>query len=150
MNTNKIAKSGFSLMELLIVMVILAGLATMIIPNMSSGTEAAKLTSMRNDARNTISTLQAKYIDTQDYSNVFSAGDYVDSDDDGVAQTKLSDGSNLQVSANNTITLGVEDCDGGTGNGFSIAVANSQVNGKTVAYNSCNDGKIQVTSGSSN
>lgn len=140
------AKSGFSLMELLIVMVILAGLATMIIPNMSSGTEAAKLTSMRNDARTAISTLQAKYIDSQDYTSVIggSALTLTDGDDDGLADTALADTTVLQLSAGNSITVEAtsSDC-------YTISVGNSQVSEKTIDYDSCNSGKIQlVNSGS--
>lgn len=143
--TKKLVKKGFSLMELLIVMVILAGLATMIIPNMDSGTEAAKMTSMRNDARNTISLLQAKYIDEQDYNNVFTAGDFVDENDNGLATSLLEDGSSVPVSKGNTITLAQEST-AKCPSGFSVVVSNPAVGSKTIVYNSCTSGKISTGS----
>lgn len=148
--TKKLVKKGFSLMELLIVMVILAGLATMIIPNMDSSTEAAKMTSMRNDARNTISLLQAKYIDEQDYNNVFTAGDFVDENDNGLATELLEDESPVPVSKGNTITL-AQVSTAKCPSGFSIVVSNPAVPTKTIVYNSCTSGKIstaEVSSGS--
>ena len=141
----KMVKKGFSLMELLIVMVILAGLATMIIPNMSSGTEAAKLTSMRNDARNTISLLQAKYIDTQDYEDVFKEGDYTDSSssNDGMSDTTLKDDSRIPISKGNSVEL---EYTSGTNcpSGFIAIVTNDTLTDKRIDYNSCTDGKIRV------
>lgn len=60
-------KSGFSLMELLIVMVILAGIITMIIPNMSSGTEAQIKRSMENDMRAAIAEKQIQMLENENY-----------------------------------------------------------------------------------
>lgn len=45
-------KTAFSLLELLIVMVILAGLATMIIQNMGDSQDAMLKRTMENDLRN--------------------------------------------------------------------------------------------------
>ena len=47
-------RKGFSMIEMLFVMVIMAGLAAIAIPAMSDSDESTKLASMKEDARNTI------------------------------------------------------------------------------------------------
>lgn len=56
-------KIGFSLIELLIVMLILAGLAAMSIPNMGDSEEAMIKRTMENDLRNAIAEKQIEQID---------------------------------------------------------------------------------------
>lgn len=141
MKKNTIRKQGFSLMELLITMVILSGLATVVIPNMSDSQEAVKLRVMENDTLNTAKTLKAKLVTYSDYTEVFSEGTiYTDSNNDGKADTALADGTYLDISEGNSIALGYDSsCD----NGLTIAVVNSQYTAKGVSFTSCK-GKIKV------
>lgn len=140
----KIVKNGFSMIELLFVMVILAALAAIAIPSMSSGTDSANLTGMKSDARNLQTLLVSKYINSQDFTEVITAGDYVDADNDGFADTTLADGTKLPITKGNTITLGLADCNGNGTNedGYTISVANDSYKAATIEFNSCTDGKI--------
>ncbi|MEV9527063.1 prepilin-type N-terminal cleavage/methylation domain-containing protein [Aliarcobacter butzleri] len=142
----KIIRKGFSMIELLFVMVILASLAAIAIPSMSSGEESSVLTSMRSDAKNTIALLQAKYVDSQDYADVITAGGGL-ATDAGFATTPLTnsagDETNIPLSKGNTLALSPVDCNGGTGNAFEVVITNSKVD-KQVSFNSCTDGKIKV------
>lgn len=56
----KFTKKGFSLIEILIVMVILAGLATMILPNLTAASEAQIKRAMENDIHAAIKAKQAQ------------------------------------------------------------------------------------------
>lgn len=56
-------KAAFSLMELLIVMVILAGLATMIIPNMGESQDAMVKRTMESDLRNALTEKQFQMLE---------------------------------------------------------------------------------------
>jgi len=142
-------KNGFSMVELLFVMAIMAALAAIAIPSLSAGSDSATLTSMKSDAQNTITTLQSAYVDTQDYTQVSPAAqtDYEDTTGDGFADTNtLTSGQNLALSKGNvvTITTGTVDQNGNASNDcFTISVANPKL-AKTVDFDSCNDGKIQV------
>jgi prepilin-type N-terminal cleavage/methylation domain-containing protein len=142
----KMIKKGFSMIELLFVMVILASLAAIAIPSMSSGTDSASLTSMKSDARNVQSLLVSKFISDQDYTKVITAGSYSDANDDGFADTTLIDGTKIPLTKGNTITLTTEDCNGNGTNedGYSISISNASYKANTVNYNSCTDGKIQL------
>lgn len=144
----KMVRKGFSMFELLFVMVILAALAAMAIPSLSSGTESAALTSMRSDARNIIALVQSKYIDTQDYSKVLgslSGTKVYAADDSGFASMPFVDGTQIPLSKNNTVVITASQCNGGTlNNGFQVVVANEEFKTKLIAYNSCIDGKIKT------
>ena len=54
----RLIKKGFSMVELLFVMVILAALAAIAIPNMSSGTDSANRTAMRSDLTNALNLIE--------------------------------------------------------------------------------------------
>lgn len=143
----KMVRKGFSMIELLFVMVILASLAAIAIPSMSSGTDSAALTSMRSDARNIIALVQSKYIDTQDYKKVlndttaFSAY----AEESGFSENTLVDNTQIPLSKNNSVDIIPLLCNGtGDYNGFEIIVRNSEYTEKFISYNSCVDGKIQI------
>ncbi|MCT7596079.1 type II secretion system protein [Aliarcobacter butzleri] len=146
---NKLVKKGFSMIELLFVMVILAALAAIAIPSMSSGTESATLTSMTSDVRNAMTTMQAKYVDKQDYSEiVVNEITDVGAGTDGFATVALVDGAKIPLSKGNLITITANAAAAGTctaaGQGFEITVSNPTISGKTVVFDSCNDSRVHT------
>ena len=149
---NKMVKKGFSMIELLFVMVILAALAAIAIPSMSSGTESATLTSMRSDMKNIMALLQSKYVDTQDYSVIIGSEiKAAEANDSGFASdplvnSKTSESTNIPLSQGNSVTITANTAAEGSctaaGQGFEISISNTNVPGKTTKFNSCTDGKI--------
>lgn len=137
-------RNGFSMVELLMVMAVMAVLAAIAIPNMSASQDSAILTSMKSDASNAIAQLQADYTTTQDYSAISPEGDsgtaYSDSDNDGIADTALTTTDYFNVSKGNTITVYTDSTNP---NNFGISVCNSGFSsGKCVAFNSNTNGKL--------
>ncbi len=146
----RLVKKGFSMIELLFVMVILAALAAIAIPSMSSGTESATLTSMRSDMKNIMALLQSKYVDKQDYALVVpTAITTAAAGTDGFATgVTLADNAKIPLSAGNVLTITANSAAAGTctaaGQGFEITITNPNVAGKSAVFNSCTSGKIQV------
>jgi len=142
-------KNGFSMVELLFVMAIMAALAAIAIPSLSAGSDSATLTSMKSDAQNTISTLQSAYVNTQDYTEISdgsSVVDYTDDNDDGFADTDLDSGQHIAISKGNTVSIetGTANEAGEQSNDcFIVTVSNPKIEEK-IAFDSCNDGKLQV------
>jgi len=149
MKNLKTVRQGFSMIELLFVMVILAALAAIAIPSLSSGTSSSTLTSMRSDTMGVIALAQTQFIDTQDYTNVdvgtASTGVYADSDGDGIAEEDMN-GQNVSMSKGNSATVVPKDCVASSGlvDGFTVAVTNGSID-KQITYDSCTQGKIQVS-----
>ncbi len=149
---NKMVKKGFSMIELLFVMVILAALAAIAIPSMSSGTESATLTSMRSDMKNIMALLQSKYVNNQDYGFIINGGVSATTQDaaTGYAVNPLAaaDGAqtNIPLSKGNILTITSNSGAAGTctaaGQGFEITISNDNIPGKAVKFNSCTDGKM--------
>jgi len=135
----KLAKKGFSMIELLFVMVIIATLSAIAIPSFKS--DASILTSMKSDARNVITQVQTTYVENQNYTDA--AGTYTDEDEDGFAQDLMND-QNVAVSKGNTIFVTAIDCNGVTdGDGcFTIDVRNEEIDDKAVQFNSETKGSI--------
>jgi len=144
-------KNGFSMVELLFVMAIMAALAAIAIPSLSSGSDSATLTSMKSDAQNTISTLQATYVDTMDYSKIIPE-DYTDviddpDDNDGFADDEIGENGDIKValSKGNKITLTAGDNGGDYPEScFVLKIKNDNLENKVIKFSSCDDGKIQV------
>ena len=140
---NKMVKKGFSMIELLFVMVILAALTAIAIPSMSSGTESAALTSMKSDMNNIITLLQSKYVDKQDYALVVPTNfeNKVANDKTGLY---VSGDLKIPITRGNAVSIystgGIGSCTA-AGQGFSIVISNPNVP-KFVTFNSCTDGKI--------
>ena len=135
-------KTGFSMVELLFVMAVMAALAAIAIPSMSASKDSAILTSMKSDTRNAISAMQAAYVDEQDYTSIAKVNTaYKDSNDDGKTQELVSKGIKLSVSEGNTITFSTVSADK-----FVVKVTNGTLNGKTIVFDT-ETGKIKTTSG---
>ncbi len=123
-----IGRNGFSLIELLIAMAILAGLATMALPNLDLATDNVKKTEMQNDARNTIALIDSYHVlemelpDRQTLNN----GDFL-----GNNEVKINEESVIYYEQNN-------DCV----NGYEITLERTNVD-KNVYYNFCY-GKVEV------
>ena len=145
MKKNTISKkmrSGFTMVELLFVMAVLAALAAIAIPQLKGGTESATVTSMRSDARNAISTAQAFYATNEVMPD---NGTFTDPGGNGFSEKGL-DGQaeavsayKLPISKGNTIEI-VKDSD----SCFTLKVSNTNTP-KTIDYDSCADGKIKTT-----
>ena len=139
---NKKMRSGFTMVELLFVMAVLAALAAIAIPQLKGGTESATVTSMRSDARNAITTAQAYYATNEVMPN---NGDFTDPGGNGFSEKGL-DGQaegvsayKLPISKDNTVKIRkVSDtC-------YTLEVSNTNTP-KLITYDSCADGKIKTT-----
>jgi len=145
--TKKI-RHGFSMIELLFVMVILAALAAIAIPSLSTGTSSATLTSMRSDANNIIASAQAAYVDTQDFSAIGAkdtALELKDADKNGYADNTLN-GQKVAISKGNVASLTAVDCTDAPADSlgcFKLTVDNDSIN-KQVVFNSDEHGSIQI------
>ncbi len=146
-------KKGFSMIELLFVMVILASLAAIAIPSMSSGTESATLTSMRSDAKNMINAINAEIPTTEGFFGFEGFQLILESEYDTVPDEKgflhiLKSGKTISMSQGNYLeNLGREGSQGtctGPLQGFSFELRNAKLPNKSVSYNSCLSSKIQV------
>ena len=130
------ARHGFTLVELLFVMAIIAILAGFAIANLKDSTKAAAVNAMKNDARNAVAIQQTHFAETQTYDSADGTGDA-----NGVLEG--TEGAKFSVSPNNTLTTAQKDCGDGT-IGFTVKVVNpTNVPGKAVTFDSCTDGKIQ-------
>lgn len=116
----RLIRKGFSMVELLFVMVILAALAAIAIPNMSSGTDSANRTAMRSDLTNTLNLIENKRIVFDSYSAAFGESGnstinvYLeDADNDGFADTTLADGTKIPLSKGVSLSLNLNDSNEG-------------------------------------
>ena len=137
------ARRGFTMIELIFVVIFLGIMAAIAIPKIMGSTESATLASMKNDARANISAMETYYVAVQEYpqSRVIDGGEkgrqaVVENESSGV---KVK----LVASPHNKVTLKKIDCDGEPG--FEITVTSEKTD-KTVEYDSCEDASIRVES----
>ncbi|MCK9372443.1 MAG: type II secretion system GspH family protein [Sulfuricurvum sp.] len=137
----KNVKKGFTLVELLFVMAIIAILAGFAIANLKDSTRVATENSMKNDAKNAITQQQTYFAGNQEYTDLAAAnGAWIDANNGMVTST---DGVKFTVSKGNVIeTTGNIDC-GDSTVGFSVEITNATLPNATTSYNSCTDGTIQ-------
>ena len=136
------ARRGFTMVELIFVVIFLGILAAIAIAKIGGSTESAILASMKNDARADITALQTYYAVEQDYPS------------DNIVVTGGKEGSTKQITSNNgtvvklvaspgnKVHIEKQQCDTGEV-GFVIEVTNLKTN-KVVTYDSCNDASIKV------
>lgn len=135
----RLIRKGFSMVELLFVMVILAALAAIAIPNMSSGANSAAMVSMQSDSKNLISLILSEYAKTGDLTQVIPAQTesceskllegttcFKDSNNDGTSETELLTGAKVVLSQDNEAIAELRNCEavGGSGMGFFVSVVN--------------------------
>jgi len=65
------ARAGFTVVELIIVVVIIGLLATIVIPKFSSSREKALLTAMKSDLRNLVTQQESRLADSGSYATSF-------------------------------------------------------------------------------
>jgi len=141
MKTKNLSKKGFSMIELLFVMVIIAVLSAIAIPNFQS--DSAKIISMKSDAKNAVSMIKSAQGDSEimgyEITETAADGDTVSFTADGAYGNSL-----IGVSKENEILL--TDLRGSCKDGFSIQVSDTEgYITNTIDFNSCTDSKISVT-----
>ena len=151
---------GFSLVELIVVMVILGILVSTAIFKLSTSDEGAYLSTMKSDARNVIALENSLYASYQTFGNP-DTNPVANNSNKALAKslkwTGISpDGTTpgddlgthtLTVSPYNTVDIQAAKCDtlGGSANeiGYQVTVTNPKVT-KEVIFNSCTMGGIEV------
>jgi type IV pilus assembly protein PilA len=137
-NITKKMRSGFTMVELLFVMAVLAALAAIAIPQLKGGSDSATMTSMRSDAKNAITEAQTFYSINDSFPGT--SANYIDKDGDGLSDTIFggADGTNnIAISKDNTVNYQKK-----AGDCFFIKVTNPNLPKKSIQFDSCNSGKI--------
>ena len=138
----KTVKKGFTLVELLFVMAIIAILAGFAIANLKDSTKVATQNSMKNDLKNAISLEQTSFAANQAYLDATGTGN---TEGILVGTDKDTNVMNFTISKGNSLTA-VADTDCGDGTlGFTVEVTNSTLPGKYQSFDSCANGTIQNT-----
>jgi len=145
----KLKKKAFSMIELLFAMIIMAALAAIAIPSMSSGTDSATGTSMRSDTINMANLLSAKIVEYPNITDFIGADGitFTDDDNDGIADQAFLDNETYpRLSEGNNIEVDAVDCsgNGGEAQGFYIHTKNPNHSSFEIEYDSCNNGKIII------
>jgi len=126
-------KTGFSMVELLFVMAVMAGLAAIAIPNLASSGDSARFTSMKSDTLNLIAVVEAEKLLNNgvvtDPEETLGNGDIY-----GTTKLKLTNENRFRLSVNN-------DCL----NGYDIHLWSTGFVGYDINYDSCIDSSIRAT-----
>jgi len=123
-------RSGFSMLELVVVMLIMGTLAGIAISKMGGSDTGAIKASMRSDIRGAIATINACYRDKLNYDSCTLAKDGTVT---GTGLTSIDSGNiyKIGVSPNNTLTFTAA----GTGSTMpELSVSNSTYTGSTFTY----------------
>ena len=133
-------RKGFTLVELLFVMAIIAILAGFAIANLKDSSKVATVNSIKNDVRNAIAVEQTYFAENQAYDSVdTTANPAVDGSATGDGGAKFS------ISKGNNLVITTQDCGDGT-LGYVIEGENDQY-ADTVSFDSCNNGSIKHDDG---
>lgn len=156
----KLVRKGFSVVELLFVMVLIASLSAIAIQKFSTSSESVIITSMHSDTRNAINYMQSLLVihGVHSFLNIgFSDKNIVFSQtkDNGLAKSNVTvlnqENIAFSVSKGNKVTIRASEAGEGTctyeGEGFEITVSNSDYPWRAVTFNSCTDGKPKVIKG---
>ena len=134
-------RKGFTLVELLFVMAIIAILAGFAIANLKDSSKTATVNSMKNDARNAIAVEQTYFAEYQGYDSVSCEEGTDDTNGQCTGDGDVGPGIKVSVSKGNTLDISTKSCGDGTV-GYTISVTNDQYDDE-ITFDSCNDGKIQ-------
>ena len=131
-------RKGFTLVELIFVVIFLGILAAIAIPKISGSADAAILASMKSDAEKAVNAENLHYSINNTYTDFNVAG----TDTEGTVDTIPNTNIKISASPGNSVQANAQTCGDGT-DGFTISVTN-QKSGKTVSYDSCQDAGIKV------
>ena len=143
MNT-KMVKKGFTLIELIVVMVILGILVGAAVFKLNGSDKGAYLSTMKNDARAAIALENNAYATYQEFIADGQSADNSANKDAGqfTLLTQSDEQMTLNVSPYNSVYFYLNNCTDGS-LGYTIKVYNPKVN-KHIQFNSCTDGGIKV------
>ncbi|HEV8356174.1 MAG TPA: prepilin-type N-terminal cleavage/methylation domain-containing protein [Gemmatimonadales bacterium] len=106
-------RKGFTLIELIVVVVIIGLLATIAVPKLASSKDRARLASVKTDLRNLMTAQEAFYSDNSTYAADYAALQAGTNNtlSSGNAATVVGDASGFTATvSNSTITSGVSQC----------------------------------------
>lgn len=118
------SRKGFTIIELLIVVVILGLLASIAIPKLAATKDKTKMASVKNDLRNTMTAQEAYFADYSTFgtlSQLQAASNYNLSTGNTGTVTGVSNGYTATIS-NPTISLGLTQCTVQSGAGATAGV----------------------------
>lgn len=118
------SRKGFTIIELLIVVVILGLLASIAIPKLAATKDKTKMASVRSDLRNTMTAQEAYFADYNTFGNLSqlqAASNYNLSPGNTGTVTGVSNGYTATIS-NPTISMGLTQCTVQSGAGATVGV----------------------------